>query len=824
MLPPISIPIGASTRLLEKGLRRVEMGIGRAAASAGRLGKSLTRAGERMVAMGARMSAAMSVPIIALEKAAVTAFGKFDKAMVESLAITQFVNEGIRKEAEETAKTLSKSVTFAADELAGAYYYLLSAGLSLQQSIKGLGPVARFAQAGVFSLATATSLATDVQSAMGLKVKDAAQNMENLVRVTDALTKANQLADTSVLQVSEAATNFAATTARQYGQSLEEMVSVLTAFGEQGLKGQKAGMRYAMVMTNMSTAAFKNADAFRQAGIAVYDQTGRMRGMAEIIEDMERAFDGLSPKQQKAALLQLGFQERALKGIEMLIGFSDELYHYRNELENAGGTTEEVAKKQLEAFLNKMALMRNRLKLVAIGIGNILAPRILRLTEIVVEAAEAFDKWSMESKILAITLASIAALGPPLALAVGMAAQIAAFSLKGFKTLGLFLGPFLSSLASIPVLIAGALAAITTLLAYDPTKGFMDNIRDVTKGIQYTFDTVGDAVSDVVRAFKIEFGDSMSSTWARVMETWKVGTDFVRGALKSLVDYTAVAVRTIGGFLVKFGENMSTVGRWVSDNWNELWTGTLELMVVALKAMLANVGNFVVKLTLTISALGDWLNQNVPVMFVNMMKSIENVMFKLPSIMWQIGKDALAAFKSGLMGGELNVGGFGRRIMESFYGIARGETLAEKLSAVKWGEGWSGVSSKDVSKAFSGLSKLELNLDLAAEKAATFAGEAAKSAESMEEHADKVNADTESMVGATTVEQETTDATTAALRKGTAEAYEAAYRGSMLNKTEKRIESNTGKTVELLEEQNDLLSSVAFATPSPEDIGTVEIF
>jgi len=144
----------------------------------------------------------------------VKAAANFDQAMTESLAIMGNVSKELRDEMRKTALDMSTKSTFSAKELGQAYYFLASAGLDAEKSIRALPIVTKFAQAGAFDLSVATSLLTDAQSALGLKVADVVQNEENMIRVSDNLVKANTLADASVLEFAEALTNKASASIR----------------------------------------------------------------------------------------------------------------------------------------------------------------------------------------------------------------------------------------------------------------------------------------------------------------------------------------------------------------------------------------------------------------------------------------------------------------------------------------------------------------------------------------------------------------------------------------------------------------------------------
>lgn len=379
--------------------------------------KATQRMARRLDRVGKQMTMRVTLPLLALGGAAVKMSADFDKGMTESLAIMDNVSPAMRAEMEKTAKQMSEESTFASKELAASYFFLASAGMDAAQSIKALPIVTKFAQAGTFDLATATDLLTDAQTALGLSSKNVEKNQKNLLRVSDVLVRANTLANAKVRQFSEALTNRAAPALRMVGKDIEEGVAVLAAFADQGRKGGEAGEAFSIVLRDLQRAALGNEEAFKRAGVTVYDTSGEMVNIADIIGDLEKLFEGMSDKQKKASMTILGFQERSQANILTLIGMSDKIRIYEKELRKAGGTTERVSKKQLEAFSNQMTVLKNKLMNVGIQIGDILIPIIKELVDEHIEpAVKWFSELSEGSKTLAVKVAFLAAVMGPLVL------------------------------------------------------------------------------------------------------------------------------------------------------------------------------------------------------------------------------------------------------------------------------------------------------------------------------------------------------------------------------------------------------------------------
>ncbi len=309
--------------------------------------------------MGGAAKAAMG-PVVALTGALVGAGGlafsfvkmgksanDFAGAMNRSVAIMTNVNATIRKDMERTALSVAFNTKFSAREAADAYFFLASAGLDAAQSMAALPKVARFAQAGNFDLSLATDLATDALSALGLKSKDAATNARNLQHVMDNLVKANTLANASVEQFSQALTNKAGAAMRLLGMEIEEGLAVLSVWADQGVKAQDAGTRFDIVMRDLTTKAILNAEAFKAAGIAVFE-FGEIRKIADIVEDMERKMGKMTDRGKKATLMQLGFTNRTVTATASLLGASAAIREYEVAQRSAAGTTDKVADNQTD--------------------------------------------------------------------------------------------------------------------------------------------------------------------------------------------------------------------------------------------------------------------------------------------------------------------------------------------------------------------------------------------------------------------------------------------------------------------------------------------
>jgi TP901 family phage tail tape measure protein len=319
---------------------------------------------------------------------AVKAFAGFDSAMNQSTAIMGNVSDEMKNKMAQAARQMAKETTFSATQAAESFYFLASAGLNAEQSIGALPKVAKFAQAGMFDMATATTLLADSQSALGLRSADTATNMQNLVRVSDVLVQANILANASVQQFAESLTNKAGASMKALNIPLEQGVAVLAQFAASGTKGSEAGTQFNAVLRGLTGGVQDAPEKWKKLNIEVYNSAGALNNLGDIVGMMEVALNGMTVEQQRNTLAGLGFEERTLSAMQALLGNSEAIKKYETDLKSAGGVTETVASKQLESLSSQLTLAKNAFVDLAIQLGEKVAPVVETVTEFLRQFAD----------------------------------------------------------------------------------------------------------------------------------------------------------------------------------------------------------------------------------------------------------------------------------------------------------------------------------------------------------------------------------------------------------------------------------------------------
>ena len=359
-------------------IKLVLEGFNKAKAQMNTLGKKTDESGGKLSKFGtvAKIGAvAVGTVLVKALSQATRQFIEFEDKLNQSLAIMQTTEEQQRAMAQASRQVAIES-RVSASESAEAFFFLASAGLDAEQSISALPQVTKFAQAGMFDMALATDLATDSQSALGLTVKDAEQNLTNLTRVTDVLVKANTLANASVQQFAEALTTKSGSALKVTNKSIEEGVAVLSAFADRGVKGAEAGEKLNQLLRDTTRAVGKNSEVFKRFNINIVDNEGNLKNLASVIDELDNGMAGLSDQQKAVLLDQLGLNRGVADAVKILSGAGDQIREYQSALENAGGVTEDVANKQVESLQGQLEILSSKFTEVGLRVVDALAPAL----------------------------------------------------------------------------------------------------------------------------------------------------------------------------------------------------------------------------------------------------------------------------------------------------------------------------------------------------------------------------------------------------------------------------------------------------------------
>ncbi len=503
-------------------------------ATAQRSLKSLSTTAQNV---GKSLSVAFTLPLAGLGAAAVKSFSNFDSAMTRSIAIMGKAGQAMKAELIKGAEDVAKSTKFSATEAAEGYYFLAAAGIRAEAAIKALPVVARFATNANIGMAQASDQLVDTLNAVGLASKDADENMKGMIRVSNVLTRAAM--DTNV-SIGDLASSFAGPlggSMRQNHIEIETAAAALEALGQQGIKAKVSGTALGIVIRELGLKAVKNADAFKQQGIEVFDSAGRFRNFIDIMGDLEKRLKGVSDVERISVLDKLGFTLKNIGFVTMFLGLTDRMREFEAANKEANYEAELFAE-NMKSFANQFAIIKNSLMVVANQIGADLAPTILELGRAAVKAAEWFKALPEGTrKAIEGFLAFLAIAGPITFFFGNLGAAVLGFTrLLAPLVVGLakvaagFLGVNLAALA-LPALIVGAFAGVGALVYV-----FWDDIKQAGEDVVDWFATEFPTIAKYAEAAWVLIRDSATEAWDWIKQTASALGEWMSGWWNSTID------------------------------------------------------------------------------------------------------------------------------------------------------------------------------------------------------------------------------------------------------------------------------------------------
>lgn len=255
---------------------------------------------------------------------------------------------------EKAAKECGKSTKYSASEAADALNYLALAGYDADKAARTLPSVLNLAAAGGMELAQASDLVTDSMSALGMETSE----LDNYI---DEMARAAQKSNTSVAQLGEA-TLVCAGTVSLTGQSLETMNAELGVLANNGIKSAEGGTHLRNILLSLSAPTDTAAGCMKELGVNVFDSTGGMRDLNDIMVDLNSAMSGMS-NDAKTKYISSIFNKTDIAAVNALLkGTGMEFDNLKKELLNCNGAAKDMADTMGDNLNGKVTILNSALE------------------------------------------------------------------------------------------------------------------------------------------------------------------------------------------------------------------------------------------------------------------------------------------------------------------------------------------------------------------------------------------------------------------------------------------------------------------------------
>ena len=377
---------GASISIVVRAYDQYSRELKRAQREVAKTGAAVSKFGKAMKWAGVIGAGAL---VIGLVKATQVA-SEFQHEMTKAMIMFTDVTSTQRKSAEDLAIALSKDLGVAANEVAKSFWFLGSAGMSVEQSLKALPSTMLFARVNMLDTASATQFAMTMMKVFNVEAQD-------LEKYLDQATLAMKSHMLSMGELAEAFT-YVAPQAQLMGIEFSELSSILGALADKGIKGSMAGRMMRRMLLRLAAPTSEARKEIESLGVEIFNSEGEMRNILDIIADFKEALGGLTQEQRIA-------KEEAIAGTIAFTGFegllslsAGTLRRYVDEVENADGSMKGMEKTLKEDLNVQFDILKAGVKAIAIDLGNKFIPVLTDSVNGISQLIDISSKWTEHLK------------------------------------------------------------------------------------------------------------------------------------------------------------------------------------------------------------------------------------------------------------------------------------------------------------------------------------------------------------------------------------------------------------------------------------------
>jgi TP901 family phage tail tape measure protein len=576
--------------------RRGEDGIRRVGVSAAQAGAAVSTVGKVTVAAGAGIVGALGF--------AVKTAADFEQGLSGIKAVSGATAEQMDL-IRAAALRIGRDTAFSSSEAADAISELAKAGVPVKDILNGAADATvALAAAGGVSLPEAATIASNALNQFGLSAKE-------LPKVADQIAGS---ANASAIDVGQFGQSLAAVGAVAHlaGLSFADTNVAIAELGNAGIVGSDAGTSLKTMFSSLQPSTKQAADEFKALNLITadgtnkfYDQTGKLKPLAQIQQTLQESLKGMSSAQKQAAL-QTIFGSDAIRAAAVLSENGAAGY---NKLSTAINKTSaaDVAKTRLDNLNGSVQALGGSFELVAINIGSVLLPVVRQIVDGAAQILNAFSGLppGVQAAIAVIGVISgvLLIVGGAFLYVAGQVA-IAVTALGGVSGIVGILGGVFAALTGPVALAVAAIVGIGTALAlfFTQTQLGRDIIANVVSYVQTSFGNlqaflapifaaIGAAVVDFASRISTGFQAAVAAGAPLVAFFQNNVLPVIQPAIQAIID----AVATLGPALTEnFAAAGTAVGGFISffqTNVGPVISGVFDFLRDAIQQAVDAIGN-----------------------------------------------------------------------------------------------------------------------------------------------------------------------------------------------------------------------------------------
>jgi TP901 family phage tail tape measure protein len=468
------------------------------------------------------------------------------------------------------ARRLGASSTFSATEAAQAMTELGKAGFTTQQLLTGTSGVLDLAAAGSLGLAEASSIAADTMSGFGLVAED-------MGRIADVLAKGANSSTISVAMMGETF-KYVAGVAKTANVSLEETAAMTAILGNAGIKGSMAGTTLKAMLLRLASPSGEAAKALAQLGVKADDGAGKMRNIADIMGDLQKATRNMGNQKKLDYLSTIFGAEPAAGMVALLEKGKEGIEDMTKIMRESGGSAKAFAEIANDNVMGKWKAFNSILEELQLKFYDLIGPILKSILGFFADSERGMSRTTIAIGFLAV------ALGTTLVLA-AKSAMLAGYAM---------LVPYLPMIALVAAISAGVMGLylvledIYTFMEYGP-EGSETFFGDFLKMIGFTNEDM-QKLRDVFNEFKLvlsqagqKMGEFFESEAGQKIIAIAKTIAKVTIAISLLPAIVGAAIITLPLLIIAKWDDMMN---WMRNQWNRFTTWFRKTAILAGKAVL----------------------------------------------------------------------------------------------------------------------------------------------------------------------------------------------------------------------------------------------
>ena len=264
----------------------------------------------------------------------------------------------------QEVNAISREIPQSAQDLAEAYFDVVSAGVDAKEAAGFLRDAAKLAVAGVTDTKTTVDGLTSVINAYGMEA-------EEVTRVSDLFFSAQQKGKTNIEELS-ASIGRVAPIANASGISLEELLSQISAITVQGVQTSEAVSGVKAAISNILKPSEDAAKAAERLGVQFDAQTLKSKGLVGILKEVYKA-SGNNTEEFKNLFGSI----EGLNAVTALAAKEFEAFDDTQQaLADSAGVVDREMKKQTETISNQFILLKNNINSLSSSVVKFFEPAI----------------------------------------------------------------------------------------------------------------------------------------------------------------------------------------------------------------------------------------------------------------------------------------------------------------------------------------------------------------------------------------------------------------------------------------------------------------